>query len=134
MRRYIVVLVLLSCLGCGSGGGSSQNSSSQPDPNSETSKFAKDPGLLRKKAEELWQNHQYKEAVQFLEPIVRLAPDSAEGHYSLAFSYALSGDSGQAVGHYTKALELGYSEFWVRYNRGAAYLALGDKTKAREDL
>ncbi len=63
-----------------------------------------------------------------------MAPDSAEAQYCLAFSDALSGDNQQAVEHYTKALQLGYAEFWVKYNRGAAYLGLGDKAKAREDL
>jgi tetratricopeptide (TPR) repeat protein len=122
MYRQLGILILLFCVGCGGGQGV------------EASKYAKDPGLLRQKAEEFWQKHQYKEAVAFLEPIVTMAPDSSEGQYSLAFSDALSGNNQQAVDHYTKALQLGYSEFWVKYNRGAAYLALGEKAKAREDL
>ncbi len=52
----------------------------------------------------------------------------------MGFSDALAGDNRQAVGHYTKALQLGYAEFWVKYNRGAAYLAPGDTAKARDDL
>jgi tetratricopeptide (TPR) repeat protein len=135
MCRYLGVLILLFCVGCGGGPGAGQKSASeQPDPNLEASKYAKDPVLLRQKAEEFWQKGQYKEAAAFLEPIVKMAPDLAEGQYSLAFSEALSGNDQQAVEHYTKALQLGYSEFWVKYNRGAAYLALGDKEKAREDL
>jgi tetratricopeptide (TPR) repeat protein len=138
MYKNLGVLILLCCMGCGGGPNAGQKTASaqpaQPDPAVEASKYAKDPGLLRQKAEEFWQKHQYKEAVAFLEPIVKMAPESAEGQYSLAFSDQLSGDNQQAVDHYTKALQLGYAEFWVKYNRSAAYLALGDKAKAREDL
>ncbi len=82
MDRNLGISVLLFSVGCGGGPGAGQKSAteqpSQPDPAVEAGKYAKDPGLLRKKAEEFWQKHQYKEAVAFLEPIVKAAPDSAE--------------------------------------------------------
>lgn len=107
---------------------------SESDVAVNTSKYARDPSLLRRRAEEFWQKHQYADAVRFLEPIVDGNPESAEGQYSLAFSDSLSGNNQEAVKHYTRALDLGYSEFWVKYNRGAAYLALGKKAEARADI
>ena len=88
--------------------------------------------LVRKRAEKFWQAGDFSEAVGFLEPIVLRNPASAVGNYCLAFSYQMSRLSYEkALAHYNKALELGYSEFWVRYNRGGVYLELRDREKAK---
>jgi len=90
---------------------------------------------LRKRMDELWGRNRAIEAAQMLAPVVEAHPDLAEAQYSYAFSLSVAGiDREKALTHYTKALELGYPEFWVRYNRGATYFAMGRNAEARADL
>jgi tetratricopeptide (TPR) repeat protein len=56
------------------------------------------------------------------------------GHYCLAFSFHRCGESQDALLHYDKALEAGFDEFWIRYNRGVIFAKLGAKTKAKAEL
>ena len=91
-------------------------------------------GAVRLKAEQFWATGRFADAVRFLTTVAEEEPGMAEAAYSLAFSYQGAGEQAKAIAMYTRALELGYAEFWVRYNRGAAYLDLGDKEKARRDL
>lgn len=43
-------------------------------------------------------------------------------------------DADEAIQHYGIALQKGFSEFWVRYNRAAAFLSKGELRKAKEDI
>ena len=59
---------------------------------------------------------------------------SADIIYKMAFSYHQAGDSEHALKYYNMALEKGFSEFWVRYNRGQLYASLENRDKAKTDL
>lgn len=90
--------------------------------------------LARKRAESLWNKQQFSEAAALLKLAADRVPAVAEVQYSLGFSLQQMGNHAEAVSHFTRAMDLGYYEFWVRYHRGSSYAALGDKTKAAEDL
>ncbi|MBI4907826.1 MAG: tetratricopeptide repeat protein [Acidobacteria bacterium] len=89
---------------------------------------------VRKRAEMLWAEKKYADALAMLTIAVEDMPTVAEVQYSLGFSYQQLGKHAEAVKAFTRALELGYLEFWARYARGASYLALGDKARAKDDL
>jgi MoaA/NifB/PqqE/SkfB family radical SAM enzyme len=63
--------------------------------------------------------------LEYLEPAVI---------YHLAFSLHMEGEKKEALKYYDLALKKGMEEFWVRYNRGSLYLALGEYEKAHTDL
>lgn len=60
----------------------------------------------------------------------------AEAHYLYAFAVhcGTKPDVLQAYIHYTIALEKGFDEFWVRYNRGALLMRSGYRSDARRDV
>src|SRR5262249_7328413 len=90
---------------------------------------------IRKFLQKYWDRTEYAEAEKLLEGVLAEHPDFAEAHYSYAFTLQCAGsDLTRAVEHYSRALELRYPEFWVRYGRGATYFALGDREKARRDI
>jgi tetratricopeptide (TPR) repeat protein len=43
-------------------------------------------------------------------------------------------DLPEALGHYTRTLEFGFDEFWVRVHRGRLYYALGNEQAAEADF
>lgn len=90
--------------------------------------------LVRKRAEMFWQKTQYGAAISMLTTAAERSPNVGEIHYSLGYSLQQDGRNAEAVASFTRALELGYYEFWTRYARGASLLALGEKAKAAEDL
>jgi tetratricopeptide (TPR) repeat protein len=90
--------------------------------------------VARKRAELLWGEKKYGEAAALLQAAVEKAPAVAELEYSLGFTLQQMGKHGEAIGHFSRALELGYAEFWTRYARGSAYAAAGDKVRAVQDL
>lgn len=57
----------------------------------------------------------------------------AEEHYLYAFAVQKE-DVWEAVEQYSKALEKGFSEFWVRYNRAVALIAAKRTEEAKDDL
>lgn len=54
--------------------------------------------------------------------------------YQKAFSAHMIGKINEALELYNKALEKGFDEFWVRYNRADVYLHLGMRTEAKSDI
>lgn len=61
--------------------------------------------------------------------------DHPEWNYLIAFClHLLEKDLERALELYTKALEQGFDEFWVRYNRGLLQAKLGYIDPARDDL
>jgi len=91
--------------------------------------------VLRKRIETLWSRAEWERAEYLGRKMLELRPDLAEAHYSYAFTLQVWGKSLEtAVHHYDEALRLGYAEFWVRYNRGTAYLGLKQYQQAFEDL
>jgi|GEM_PF-3357353 len=57
-----------------------------------------------------------------------------ETYYHIAFSLHILKRFDEALLYYNKALENGFAEFWVCYNRGGALLDLGRLEEARADL
>lgn len=92
--------------------------------------------FMRKQIEgEYWSKGRYREASQVLKPLTELTVCVAEAHYSFAYSLQMAKEElPEAIRHYDRALECGYAEFWVRYNRGGAYAVTGQVEKARADL
>jgi hypothetical protein len=92
-------------------------------------------GLRRYVEVNYWSRGEYTRAVSFVRPIVERHINWPQANYMLAFSGQGAGANLAAViRHYSLALDKGFAEFWVRYNRGVAYAALGEKARAREDL
>jgi tetratricopeptide (TPR) repeat protein len=91
-------------------------------------------GIFRARMETLWSRGDWKRAEYIGAKMLELRPGIAEVHYSFAFTQQALGNPELAIRHYSEALRLGYAEFWVRYNRGAAYLSSKDYERAYEDL
>jgi tetratricopeptide (TPR) repeat protein len=91
-------------------------------------------GILRKRMETLWGRGEWERAEYLGAKMLELRPDISEVHYSYAFTQQALGNPESAIRHYSEALRLGYLEFWVRYNRGSAYLSSKEYEKAWEDL
>jgi hypothetical protein len=54
--------------------------------------------------------------------------------YLYAYSLHINGNNEEALKYYSQALENGFSEFWVRYNRGSLLLDMGKPDQAKSDL
>ncbi|MBL8232370.1 MAG: tetratricopeptide repeat protein [Bryobacterales bacterium] len=91
---------------------------------------------LRPKLEkDYWGKGRCPEAVRLLEPLIEQTPENAEGHYSLAYSlHCTHKDPRRAIREYSKALELGYGEFFVLFHRGILHYEQRDMENARRDL
>ncbi|MBL8232743.1 MAG: tetratricopeptide repeat protein [Bryobacterales bacterium] len=90
---------------------------------------------FRQRLEKLWAAGEWERAELLAAKMVQLRGDLAEAHYSLAFTLQARGRQPDAViHHYSEALRLGYAEFWVRYNRGNAYLGRKEYLQAFRDL
>jgi tetratricopeptide (TPR) repeat protein len=80
----------------------------------------------------------YREALDRLEVLATLQLDKeqqAKINYLIAYCLHSSNiDFKRALDNYDLALENGFDEFWVLYNRGALYMQLGDIEAARIDL
>ncbi len=78
---------------------------------------------------------EYRKALPILDKLLISNPQEPEWNYYKAFCLQhIRQDLNEAVKHYTKALEYGYKEFWVRYNRGALFKKLGHLEIAYIDL
>ncbi len=89
---------------------------------------------LRAAVEKLWYAGRLEEARHALEPVLRERPELPEAQYSMGYTLHVSGKPAEAIPHYSRALELRYEEFWVRFNRGTALSLIGDRDGARKDL
>lgn len=78
---------------------------------------------------------QFGEGLQILEHLLRTSPEHAEWNYLKAFClHYLRKDMALALQHYTVALENGFDEFWVCFNRGSLLQVTGSFDAARVDL
>ena len=78
---------------------------------------------------------EHQKALSILDKLLSYNPREPEWNYYKAFCLQHIGqDLNEAVEQYTKALENGYKEFWVRYNRGILYKSMGDLEKAQTDI
>ena len=78
---------------------------------------------------------QYEAITPFLKKILEDNSQDAEYHYLYAFCLHLQNQNLElALLHYNQAQNLGFDEFWIRYNRGCLYVKLEKKDLARVDL
>jgi len=84
--------------------------------------------------DEVTRTYDYSEAVADLEAALELAPDVAYIHFDLANLYVLQSKLVEAIGSYTKALELWPSMGDSYYNRGLVQIYLKEKEKGCIDL
>ncbi len=90
---------------------------------------------LGRRARDLVAQARYNDALPILKSLIMLEPDSQVWAYLLAIViHSLGGDQQEALRLYTRALENGMEEFWVRYNRGSLLAAMGRAAEARADL
>ena len=85
--------------------------------------------------EAIYERQQFGVAEDLLRVLLGMQADSPEWHYLLAFCLQMQDKStDEAFSHYRSALTGGFNEFWVRYNRGALHLKMGNTEEARADL
>jgi|GEM_PF-1749686 len=83
----------------------------------------------------LIQENEFDEAHTLLQTLITEHPDHPEVNYLLAFCLHMKRtDLQNAIWFYTQALERGFDEFWVRYNRGSLLLLLGELYEGYQDL
>jgi polysaccharide pyruvyl transferase CsaB len=77
----------------------------------------------------------FSAAVEAALLLLRREPENPEWNYLYAFCLQmLRRAPEEALKCYGRALELGFPEFWVRYNRGTLRASVGDVEGARDDL
>jgi tetratricopeptide (TPR) repeat protein len=81
------------------------------------------------------ENKRYQDAILILEQLLNQEPSNPLWNYLYGLSlHQLRNDLTKALHHYNSALENGYEEFWIRYNRGLLLIEMGDKAAAIADL
>ena len=73
---------------------------------------------------------EYEKAYEFS----RRPGSGPEWDYLSAFAAHMTGRHAESIPLYGRALEGGFDEFWVRYNRGQAHLSAGDAERGIQDL
>jgi glycosyltransferase involved in cell wall biosynthesis len=87
------------------------------------------------KIREMIDRSQYQGLAEQLSDLVTVLPKDPELNYLLAFCLHIQNkDLELAIKHYDLALQYGFDEFWVRYNRGSLYAHLGNTEQAKADL
>jgi Flp pilus assembly protein TadD len=78
---------------------------------------------------------QYQGAAVQLSDLVTVLPKDSELNYLFALCLHIQNkDLELAMKHYNLALQYGFDEFWVKYNRGSLYAKLGNTEQAKADL
>jgi tetratricopeptide (TPR) repeat protein len=81
------------------------------------------------------ENEQYQDAILILEQLLNQEPSNPLWNYLYGLSlHRLRKDLTKALHHYNSALENGYNEFWIKYNRGVLLIEMGDKDAGVTDL
>lgn len=77
----------------------------------------------------------YTEALKMTDALLRQDTDNAHWNYYQAFCLQQIGkDPRQAIKHYSIALDRGFSEFYIRYNRGSLLSRIGELEEANKDI
>ena len=82
----------------------------------------------------LMKNGDFHMSIQILKSLLTSQKDNSELNYYMAFCLHMMKKYDEAIPYYNRALETGFDEFWVRYNRGSLYLTKGEIKKANEDI
>lgn len=86
-------------------------------------------------ARQLVDQHEFSRARVIVEELLASWGNHPEGNYLMAYVlHMLRQDPERALWHYAQALQLGFAEFWVRYNRASLLIALGRPLQAMPDL
>ncbi len=81
------------------------------------------------------ESQQYELMEKTLRALLEVNPNNPEWHYLYAFCLHIQKkELEDALKHYNIALEQGFSEFWVRFNRSDLYLYMGKLKEARADI
>lgn len=94
-------------------------------------------GESNKKFEEikkLVENKNYSEAIDYAFNQFNEEQHNPKWNYFVALSYQMLKEYEKAKKHYVIALEGGFDEFWIRYNRGTMFLELREIKNASVDL
>jgi len=86
------------------------------------------------KYKKLFEQQQYADALPLYIKCVETNDNDAELIYHLAYCYQMINKNEEALKYYEYALEKGFSEFWIRYNRGSLLQSIGEYEYARNDL
>ncbi|HYX48812.1 MAG TPA: tetratricopeptide repeat protein, partial [Ktedonobacteraceae bacterium] len=106
-------------------------------PNDQPSLFMPITGLEQKitKIREMIDKRQYQDAAIQLSDLLTVLPKDPELNYLFALClHVQNKDLELAMKHYDLALQQGFDEFWVKYNRGSLYAKLGNTEQAKKDL
>lgn len=80
-------------------------------------------------------NRNFDAILPFLGRFLKEIPPNPELNYLYAFClHSTNKELDKAMNYYNQALDQGFDEFWVRYNRGCLHVALGNKELARIEL
>lgn len=72
---------------------------------------------------------------KIIEKLLKIDPDNPKNNYLYAFCLHQKNENlGLALKFYNKALELGFSEFWIRYNRGQLLYKMNQIKESYHDL
>jgi tetratricopeptide (TPR) repeat protein len=83
----------------------------------------------------IYEGQRYDVLEKTLRTLLEIKPNDPEWNYLFAFCLHIQNKNyDEVLKHYNIALEQGFSEFWVRYNRGNLYLNMGNIKKARADI
>lgn len=83
----------------------------------------------------LIESSKYGEAYEEIKYLLRRYPNDAKLNYYYAFCLHMQKlDLDKSLQHYNLALENGFDEYWVKYNRGSLLEELGDIYAASEDI
>jgi len=85
-------------------------------------------------ATEALRNGDWQRAIDNFRAALKAEPDNAEFHNGLAYAYRKRGTYDLAFRHYREALRIDPNLRSAHEYVGEAYLAVGDKAKAREHL
>lgn len=78
------------------------------------------------------EKNKYEQMVELLQ-LIAMQHKDAEVHYLLAYCYHHLSKTELARDYYDSALALGFSEYWVKYNRSSVYLQMGLISNAIRD-
>ena len=86
----------------------------------------------------LLNKNELQNAMAFTKQTEQQRPELTEqgdwNYLSALCIHNLGTDLQEALRRYDLALEQGFDEFWIKYNRGSLYAKLGNTEKAKEDL